>query len=81
MLNQRLLMTVSELANALNCSPRQVWRMRDSGEMPQPLKIGGNKCLRWRRGEVEAWLAAGAPHVRKTGWHMPETYLNTGERS
>ena len=68
----RLLMAVSELADTLNVSVRQCWRMRDSGELPQPLQIGGRKCLRWRRDEILAWLAAGAPHVRKTGWRYDD---------
>lgn len=64
----RLLVDVKELAEMLGVSTRQVWRGRDSGHFPQPLQIGGRKCLRWDAATVAAWIADGAPHVRRTGW-------------
>ena len=33
-------MVIREVAHLLNCSPRHVRRMADTGKMPRPLKIG-----------------------------------------
>jgi len=60
------LLNVDAVARGLNCSPRGVWRMRDSGRMPAPVQIG--KLVRWRATELGAWIAAGCPDVRRTGW-------------
>lgn len=60
------LLSVTELANRLNVSRRTVWRMKDSGELPTAVTIRG--CLRWRPEVIEAWLADGAPHCRRTNW-------------
>lgn len=70
----KLLFDVKELAELLGISPRQVWRGRDSGHFPQPLQIGGRKCLRWDAEVIREWIAAGAPHVRRTGWR-PSTMV------
>ena len=64
----KALLTVSELGDMLNISPRQCWRMRDSGHLPSPLELGGKKCLRWDADVVRAWIADKCPHVRRTGW-------------
>lgn len=64
------LLSVTDLALRLNVSRRTIWRMRDSGELPAAVTIRG--CLRWNPETITAWLADGAPHVRKTGW-QPKT--------
>jgi excisionase family DNA binding protein len=54
---------VGGLATLLRCSTRHVTRMSDSGKLPRPLKLGA--LVRWRRAEIDAWLAAGCPSVRQ----------------
>lgn len=46
----------------LGCSSRHVYRMADAGKMPAPLKIGA--LVRWRRAEIEKWIADGCKPVR-----------------
>ena len=56
MAKQRPLLNVQEVAELLNCSISFVWKMRRRGQFPQPQRIG-TKWTRWRRSDVEAWLA------------------------
>ena len=44
------------------CSVRHCYRLADAGRMPRPIKLGA--LVRWRRGELLDWLAAGCPPVR-----------------
>jgi excisionase family DNA binding protein len=53
------LMDVQAVAQLLNCSPRHIYRLSDSGRMPRPVRIGA--LVRWSRAAVEAWIAAGCP--------------------
>ena len=50
------LLDVSEVAAALGISKSSVYSMRYVGEAPPAIKLGNR--LRWRRSDVEAWLAA-----------------------
>ena len=43
----------------LDISTRTLWRLVSGKRIVAPLKIGGS--TRWRRAEVEAWVAAGCP--------------------
>ena len=54
-----ILLDIRAVAALLNCSVRHVHRLRDAGRMPQPVKLGS--LSRWRRGELEEWIAAGCP--------------------
>ncbi|NMC21743.1 MAG: helix-turn-helix domain-containing protein [Thermogutta sp.] len=56
------LMPVDDVARLLSVSRRTVWRMRDSGHLPAPVRLGG--AIRWRRGDIENWIASGCPPVR-----------------
>ncbi len=51
-----LLLRVDDVAELLDISPRQVWRMADAGSFPRPIRIGA-KLKRWPRSAVENWLA------------------------
>ena len=51
------------VAAMLGCSPRHAVRMADTGRMPRPVKLGA--LTRWRRSEIEAWIANGCPRVRR----------------
>ncbi|GMW00517.1 MAG: hypothetical protein AMXMBFR84_16540 [Candidatus Hydrogenedentota bacterium] len=59
-----LLWTAKDVAQACSISTRQVFRMRDKGAMPRPIRIGG--AVRWRIAEIEQWIADGCPDVRTT---------------
>jgi excisionase family DNA binding protein len=43
----------------LRCAPRTVRRLVQFGRMPRPLKVG--RLARWRRSDVERWIADGCP--------------------
>ncbi len=51
-----LLLDAAGVAARLGCSKATVWRLRDSGKLPQPVKVGS--LTRWRTADVEAWVAA-----------------------
>lgn len=53
------LLDVAAVAELLDCSRQHVRRLADAGRMPRPLRIGS--LCRWRRAELDAWLAAGCP--------------------
>ena len=56
------LLDVNGLAALLNCGARTVYRLADAGRLPRPVKLGA--LVRWRRAEIDEWLAAGCPPVR-----------------
>jgi excisionase family DNA binding protein len=58
------LLTVDDVAALLNVSTRTVRRMADSGAMPRPVKLAS--LIRWRRDDIDAWVAAGCPSCRQT---------------
>jgi excisionase family DNA binding protein len=57
--HESLLLTADEVAQLLGISTRTLWRLCSAGRCPPPLRIGGN--TRWRRAEVECWVAEGCP--------------------
>ncbi|MCC6145420.1 MAG: helix-turn-helix domain-containing protein [Candidatus Hydrogenedentes bacterium] len=62
------LMTVGEVAELLRVSTRMIHRLRDSGRMPQPIKLGGS--VRWRRAELLEWIEDGCPVQRHASRSM-----------
>lgn len=50
-----------QVADLLGASPRTVVRLADSGRMPRSFKVGA--LTRWRRSDLEAWIARGCPRV------------------
>ena len=52
------LIDARELAAMLAISVPTVWRMRESGRLPEPLRLTA-QCVRWRRTDINSWLAAG----------------------
>lgn len=56
---ESLLLSADSLATALEISKASVWGWLSSGRLPAPIKLG--KSTRWRREEIEAWVAAGCP--------------------
>jgi len=55
----QLLLSAETLAEQLELSVRTVWRLRSSGKLPKPIKVGGS--VRWRSEEIDNWIAAGCP--------------------
>lgn len=54
-----LLIDIRQLAALLSRSVGSLERDQAAGRLPAPVYVGGSK--RWRRAEVEAWVAAGCP--------------------
>jgi excisionase family DNA binding protein len=57
-----VMLDVKAVAAMLGCSPRHIYRLSDAGKMPAPVKLGA--LVRWRRDEVETWIAGGCRPVR-----------------
>ncbi len=56
------LLDVRAVSALLNCSPRHVYRLSDSGRMPRPVKLGA--LVRWRVAEINAFIAGDWKPVR-----------------
>jgi len=56
------LLDVRGVAELLNCSPRHVYRLADSGRMPAPVKLGS--LVRWNKASIDEWIATGCKPVR-----------------
>lgn len=51
------LLTVREIAEALDVTPQAIYKWVKQGMMPQPLRLGGPKAmLRWRPDVINDWL-------------------------
>lgn len=57
-----LFLDVKTIAKLLSISERMVWRLKDAGHMPQPVKVG--RLVRWRRKDIEQWVEHGCPKRR-----------------
>src|SRR4051794_24164204 len=51
------LLTVSEVADMLQCSERHVYRLEEKGLMPKAVRPGA--LVRWQRERIAAWIDAG----------------------
>jgi excisionase family DNA binding protein len=58
-----VLLNVRAVAELLGCSARHVFRLTEDKRMPAPVRIGA--LVRWRRADLDAWLAAGCPANRR----------------
>lgn len=56
----KLALSAAELGSALGISERGVYRLRDSGALPEPVSLGAGRLV-WPVAEIGAWLASGAP--------------------
>lgn len=52
--DEKVLLTVEEVARLLDVSTRHLRRLADRNEFPQPIRLGG--CVRWHRAAVEQFL-------------------------
>lgn len=58
------LMTPAEVAQAFKVDPKTVTRWAKAGKLPAAIRtIGGHR--RFRRSDIEVWLAKGAPEARR----------------
>lgn len=51
------LLTLSEVCELVGLSHTSIHRLRVEGDFPVPVRLG-RATIRWRRGEVEKWLAS-----------------------
>lgn len=55
-----LAVTAADAAKLLGISRGQWFKLHAMGRVPRPVRLG-QRAPRWRRVELEAWLAAGCP--------------------
>ena len=53
------LLDVQAVADLLDCSPRHIYRLTDTGRMPGPVKLG--TLARWPQRAIEEWILNGCP--------------------
>ena len=61
------LLNVKALATMLGVHPVTLRRIDYSGKLPKPLRLAAH-CIRWRTGEIRAWMDAGCPGRER--WEM-----------
>lgn len=61
---EQLLLSAEAVARRLDVSVRTLWRLRSSGKVPEPIRLGGS--VRWKASEIHAWIDAGCPQT--TEW-------------
>ena len=54
---------VGQVAMVLDVSKRSVYRLRDGGRIPAPLRIG--RSARWRATGIDDWTERGCPFRRR----------------
>ena len=59
---EALAISARELAEMLNVSLRQVWRLNSADKLPKPIRLGGS--VRWDRDEILTWFKNGCPDRR-----------------
>jgi excisionase family DNA binding protein len=62
-----LLVNASEVARMLSVSKTTLWRLRASGRLPRPVRIGGS--IRWRIAEIRTWIEQGGSDLRELTRH------------
>lgn len=62
---ERVLIEIEAVAEMLAISVRTVRRLADAGRMPLPLRIPGLRVLRWRRVDIERFIANGCVALHK----------------
>lgn len=56
------MLDADRIGKILDCSPRHVRRLVDSGKMPAPIKLGA--ISRWPANVIDEWIAGGCKPVR-----------------
>lgn len=63
------LLTAEDVARYLQISIRSVFRLKSLGLLPRPVAVLGS--VRWRRADIEEWVAAGCPRLNNGRWDSP----------
>lgn len=58
-MNSDKLITLDQIAEMLAVSKRQVFKLREEGLMPEPIKIKGS--IRWKLSVIQQWIDLGCP--------------------
>jgi excisionase family DNA binding protein len=53
------LLDVRSVAALLGSSTKHVWRLRDDGLLPAPVRVGA--LVRWRASDLNRWIEQGCP--------------------
>lgn len=53
-----VLIDAAEFARMLSVSKPTIWRLREDGKLPPVIALT-SQCIRWRRADVESWIAGG----------------------
>ena len=64
MSDETQMLDIKGVALKLACSERQVRRLMDAGEIPEPIRLGGN--VRWTQRQFAEWVASGCPKQPQT---------------
>jgi excisionase family DNA binding protein len=60
--NETLMMTIPQVAEALQCSDRHIANLRKRGQIPQPATVG-MRNVRWLRRQILEWIENGCPAI------------------
>jgi excisionase family DNA binding protein len=60
--HEQRLLTAKQVAERLCVHPRQVYRLKDAGKIPAPIKLGG--ATRWISSVLDDWFLNGCPALR-----------------
>ena len=67
------LLTIRELAKVLKLSPRSIWRLVKSHQLPAPVRIGGS--IRWRADDISIWISKGCHQTSDANPDVPPNLL------
>ena len=56
------LMRRKEVQDLCGISAAMIYKLMDAGDFPKPMRIG-ERAVRWRLSEVNAWIAAQTPEA------------------
>jgi excisionase family DNA binding protein len=48
---------VDDVAQLLQCSTRNIWKLSDAGAMPELVRVG--RLVRWRVKDIDTWISSG----------------------
>jgi excisionase family DNA binding protein len=61
------LLDVGQVADLLSIGRTKVFQLDSAGRLPDSIRLG-TRVRRWRRQEVEDWIAAGCPLRTEWNW-------------
>lgn len=57
------LLTTKDVASLLRCTPKHIYELRKSKQIPKPLRVG--RAIRWDPRVLERWIAEGCPATQE----------------